>query len=67
MAEKRKRGRPKTDARLDIWFGVEDAKERKRIQDRLAQRTRRKFWVSRTCLSRPYAVGGEQARLSAGH
>lgn len=39
---KRGRGRPRTVAHLDIWFGVEDAKERKRIQDRLAQRARRK-------------------------
>lgn len=40
--EKRKRGRPKVDPSLDVWFGVQDMKERKRIQDRLAQRTRRK-------------------------
>lgn len=27
----------------DVWFGVDDAKKRKQIQDRLAQRARRKF------------------------
>ncbi|KAK5045057.1 hypothetical protein LTR84_010205 [Exophiala bonariae] len=38
---KRKRGRPPVDARHDNWYGVQDPKERKRIQDRLAQRARR--------------------------
>ena len=27
---------------VDNWFGVEDARKRKQIQDRLAQRARRK-------------------------
>jgi len=27
----------------DVWFGVDDAKKRKQIQDRLAQRARRKL------------------------
>lgn len=39
---KRGRGRPRTSPHLDVWYGVEDPKERKRIQDRLAQRARRK-------------------------
>lgn len=42
MPIKRKRGRPPVDARYDNWYGVQDPKERKRIQDRLAQRARRK-------------------------
>ncbi|OQV04559.1 hypothetical protein CLAIMM_09419 [Cladophialophora immunda] len=46
MAERRKRGRPKTEASADNWFGVEDARERKRIQDRLAQRARRQRLLS---------------------
>ncbi|KIV88005.1 hypothetical protein PV10_09183 [Exophiala mesophila] len=41
-AGKRKRGRPQLDAKQDKWYGVEDLRERKRIQDRLAQRARRK-------------------------
>ncbi|KEF51310.1 uncharacterized protein A1O9_12660 [Exophiala aquamarina CBS 119918] len=43
---KRKRGRPAVDARYDNWYGVQDAKERKRIQDRLAQRARRGRMIS---------------------
>ncbi|KAK4941603.1 hypothetical protein LTR10_018480 [Elasticomyces elasticus] len=41
MTGKRKRGRPKVDSKLDNWSGVQDLRERKRIQDRLAQRARR--------------------------
>ncbi|KAI1615241.1 hypothetical protein EDD37DRAFT_510994 [Exophiala viscosa] len=41
MVEGRKRGRPRVDPKSDNWYGVSDAKERKRIQDRLAQRARR--------------------------
>ena len=37
-----KKGRPRTDPCNDIWIGVKDSRERKRIQDRLAQRLRRK-------------------------
>jgi hypothetical protein len=29
----------------DEWFGVQDSKKRKQIQDRLAQRARRKYTV----------------------
>lgn len=43
VTTKRKRGRPPVDARYDNWYGIQDPKERKRIQDRLAQRARRKF------------------------
>src|SRR5262245_58703665 len=44
MAEGRRgRGRPQVDAKFDVWFGVQDAKERKKIQDRLAQRARRMY------------------------
>jgi hypothetical protein len=39
----RKRGRPRADKKDDVWIGVQDPKTRKRIQDRLAQRARRKF------------------------
>lgn len=39
---RRKRGRPRVDAELDTWVDVQDVRERKRIQDRLAQRLRRK-------------------------
>ncbi|KIW12885.1 hypothetical protein PV08_08072 [Exophiala spinifera] len=47
MTDRRKRGRPRIDSKFDNWFGVEDARERKRIQDRLAQRARRSRMVSR--------------------
>ena len=40
---KRKRGRPPVESRYDNWYGVVDPKERKRIQDRLAQRARRRL------------------------
>lgn len=33
----------KTPEAEDTWFGVHDAKKRKQIQDRLAQRARRKI------------------------
>ena len=34
----------KTDPSADDWRNVEDAKKRKQIQDRLAQRARRKLF-----------------------
>lgn len=40
--EWRGRGRPRIDTKFDDWRDVEDKKARKRIQDRLAQRARRK-------------------------
>jgi hypothetical protein len=33
--------RPKSNDKSDDWYIVEDRKQRKRIQDRLAQRARR--------------------------
>ena len=42
MTGRRGRGRPRVDARLDDWSDVQDKRERKRIQDRLAQRWKRK-------------------------
>jgi len=36
----------KTDPSEDDWRNVEDAKKRKQIQDRLAQRARRKPFFS---------------------
>ncbi|PVH75834.1 hypothetical protein DL98DRAFT_536265 [Cadophora sp. DSE1049] len=35
----------------DVWFGVDDAKKRKQIQDRLAQRARRERLAGRKSLS----------------
>lgn len=40
----------RTKASEDDWSNVEDAKKRKQIQDRLAQRARRKSYL----LSSPY-------------
>ncbi|KIW67194.1 hypothetical protein PV04_06462 [Phialophora macrospora] len=57
MAERRKRGRPRTEAKYDNWFGVEDARERKRIQDRLAQRTRRDRLLGRPPPSKVGSAG----------
>ncbi|KAK6373460.1 hypothetical protein LTS17_008480 [Exophiala oligosperma] len=47
MTEGAKRGRPRIDSKFDNWFWVKDARERKRIQDRLAQRARRSRVVAR--------------------
>ena len=40
-SERSKAAKAAKDPSADIWFGVEDARSRKIIQDRLAQRARR--------------------------
>ncbi|KAK4501625.1 hypothetical protein PRZ48_007434 [Zasmidium cellare] len=42
ISPRRTRGRPRADPQDDQWFGIDDARERKRRQDRLAQRARSK-------------------------
>ncbi|KAG4436591.1 hypothetical protein IFR05_007911 [Cadophora sp. M221] len=48
----------------DVWFGVDDAKKRKKIQDRLAQRARRDRIAQRKSQSQsPSTSPGEDIRL----
>lgn len=43
-----------------VWFGVDDAKKRKKIQDRLAQRARRKLYFFSRLLSISHLATGDR-------